>query len=194
MAKKKNFLNNATALRTKAFRDKAQANHFLDKLKIRDLKRQCIIRGAPFELIAQGSVSPLQTFFITNFNVEGRKELLTEYDEWSDKVCARINMELFGRPETPRELRMGSFEDSQGVLKPKKLKGIKKEKKVVEKNDLGIRMGTAKAYVCYLVNKGLTLDQVVARLAAREKFQDKSPKSISIWYKKAKKAYGANTK
>lgn len=195
MAKTK-FLDSTSALRTKAFRDTMQANAFLERLKIVDLKRQAIIRGCPFEVVSNGSVHPLQSFIIANFHVVGNKDLLTEYDNWAQEKLKDLNIELFGRPETPRELRLGSFEDPiTKEVKPVKVKGVKAVKVPVERNSFGIIKGTAKAYTFYLVEKGFTLDKVLTRMAAREKFTNISPKSISIWYKRAKKSIdGANTK
>ena len=184
MAKIK-FKTGDAALTLKAFRDKTRADIFLSKLKLRDLKRQCIIRGMPFEEAAPGYVPQLQGWFIKNFHVEGRKELLSEYDEWAETRFAKLNLSLFGHEETPAELRMGTFNElneETGKKKEKKIKGIVKEKKVAEKNGFGVRVGTAKAYVSYLVDKGKSLETIKERLPIR--FPGKSEKSIDIWYKK----------
>ena len=185
--KKIKFKTGDAAFTTKAFRDKVLADRFLSRLKIRDLKRQCIIRGMPFEEVSQGYVPQLQGFFMKNFHVEGKKSLLAEYDAWAELKFAKLNLSLYGHEETPAELRMGTFNEVDGEtgekkVKEKKIKGIVKEKKVAEKNNFGVRVGTAKAYVSHLVEKGKSLDVIKARLEIR--FPGKSGKSVDIWYKK----------
>jgi len=185
--KKIKFKTGDAAFTTKAFKDKILADRFLGRLKIRDLKRQCIIRGMPFEEVSQGYVPQLQSFFMKNFHVEGKKSLLTEYDLWAETKFAKLNVSLYGHPETPAELRMGTFNEVEGVtgekeVKEKQIKGLVKEKKITEKNNFGVRVGTAKAYVSHLVDKGKSLEVIKSRLEIR--FPGKSEKSIDIWYKK----------
>lgn len=187
MAKKKG-VNKIPSVRVGRFRDSAEANEALKKLKLKDLKRQCIIRGMPFEDVVQGYVPTFQSFFVQNFHIKGNTELLADYDAWIAPKLVRCNLELFGQVETPDSLRMGTLavvDEATGKSKTKRIKGIKKNKVKVEKNQWGIRVNCAKGLVGLLAQEGKSLDEILKEI--KKEYPGKSDKSVSIWYKKFQK-------
>lgn len=181
--KKKKTIETPFELRTRKFRNATMADNYLKKLRLKDLKRECIARGMPFEEVSKGYIPQLQSFFIKNFNEDIKKERIHDYDMWLNNYLISHGKE----PVHPM-LQLGSTleidqETGEQILRTKKMKGFVKERKKVEKNDFGVRVGTAKAYVGYCVQRGLALDATLKRVQARFE-KGTNEKSIKIWYKR----------
>lgn len=171
------------AIRTKSFHTSQLANEYLESLKLKDLKREVVARGMPFEKVAEGYIPALQGFFMKNCNSVVVKERIHEYDAWLNDYLVSLG----DKPLHPM-LQLGSVieideETGEQILRDKKMKGFSKEKKKVEKNNFGVRAGTAKAYVGYCAEKGLSLEATTKRVQARFE-RGTNAKSIKIWYKK----------
>lgn len=154
----------------------------LNKLKLVDLQRECIMRGLPFDKIGEG-VPYLQTFFIRAWNtVEPKPELLNQFDDWRKANIIHTDV-----PFIPLGFR--ETDEEGNTVKVKKPRGIKKKKKKRERNkQFGIFSGTKKELTYRSQVEGLTLEETINRV--KEVFPDANDKSISIWYKKSKRTGG----
>ena len=168
------------------------ADQYISRMTLRDLKRECVIRGLPFKSILYFNVPELTNWFRSNFHLPTDHKKLDDYDEWLDNEIKRHNpgthenIDSYFHPQ----LRLGYIaeKDSEGnVTKRKKARTIvKKKKKKRLRTSEGIFTGTKKAYTYELQKLGK--DKITTTKMVMEKFPDASEKSISIWYNKSKKA------
>jgi hypothetical protein len=163
---------------------------YLEKLALPDLKRECIVRGLPFEQVGAMSVLQLQSFFLHKFDTPEDRGLLDKYDLW-------VTKELQSRGVDPllysdafklgtiivRDSGTGEFRKKRSGSRIPKVR----EKKARTEDNLYV--GTKKAYTFELQKQGLSKPEVITKVL--EKFPDAKEKSIGIWYNKARRVQKA---
>lgn len=166
----------------------------LQTFRHRDLQRAVVVRGMTFEEVQKATHQDMQRYFCDNYYVEQNKALLDVYDDATHAYFIAQGKD----PKNPNDaflfhpsLRLGFVgeKDEEGnIVKTKRVKGMKKEKKPKRKKNesFNIFAGTAKELTYKCQNDGLTMDQTIKKVL--EKFPDKKEKSINIWYKRARKA------
>lgn len=147
----------------------------------KDLKRNVVVRGMPFDDVINGSFPSLQNWLWNNRTSEIIADLLDQYDDYMDeKLIAGGNEDL-----VHPQLRLGYIgerDDDGKVTKTKRVKGIKKIRKKKEKTKDGIFTGTKKALTFELQQEGYTIEETKKEVL--KQFPEASEKSIKIWYKK----------
>lgn len=170
------------------------ADKWMENMKFKDLKRECVVRGMPFEDAINLGIPEMASFLRKNFHEKTNHELLNKFDDWQEKKILEICEQKDIDPNTMihPSLRLGYIaekDDDGNVIKRKRVKVIvakKKEKR--ERTDDGLFTGTKKAYTFKLQMEGHTKDMVIEKV--KEKFPEASDKSISIWFNKSKKLHG----
>lgn len=163
----------------------ASARH----MKYKDIKRKAIALGMPFPDSVNCTIFDMLKFIDQSTN-KPDKSLIDKYDEWVDAHMDEIGITK-DNPLRSYRLRLGFLgeEDEEGVRKTRRVRGMKKPKKEKkaprEKDALGLVKGTKKAYTFFLTSKGHSLDRVTRRV--KEKFPEANDKSISLWYRAAKR-------
>lgn len=159
-------------------------------LKYRDLKRRAVILGMPFPDACSAGVFDLIKY-INNSDAKPNKHLLDEYDEWMDKNLENLGYDKKD-PIRSAGLRLGFLgEDEEGNPSPKRVPGIKKpttKKPPRERDSFNLIKGTKKSYTFDLVSKGRSLERVIHLV--KRKFPQANDKSITLWYRAAKKKLG----
>jgi len=161
----------------------------LVNLKHRDLQKECIRRGMPFEEIS-GSHHKLVSFFYKNFERTQNESLLVEYDIYLEGILEKKGYKKGDALLSPalRFSYNGNIEQMNNPkdIKPKNLVPNKDKKPKSEVDTTtGVRKGTKKAMTFDLAYAKVDLDEVVTKVTAV--FPDAQEKSIRIWYKKALK-------
>lgn len=156
-------------------------------MRYRDLKRRAVILGMPFPDACSAGVFDLINF-INNSDATPNKHLLDEYDDWMDKQLEALAYTK-DDPLRSSKLRLGFLgEDEEGNRKTKRVPGIKKpktKKPPKERDEFNLIKGTKKSYTFYLVSKGRSLERTIQLV--KKKFPDANDKSISLWYRGAKR-------
>lgn len=166
------------------------ADAYLRELKYRDLQRECVIRGMPFELVVAQNVHTLSGYFRKHFTNDINHSLLDSYDDW---VEAKIKDSIEARGDNDfsiihPSLRLGYVGEKSdgGESKQKRVRTIvKKKKKKRERTNDNVFKGTKKALAFELQGKGLSKEEVIEKVMSA--FPDANEKSIGIWFNKAKK-------
>jgi hypothetical protein len=158
----------------------------------RDLKRQAIVLGMPFPDACGCSIFSLISY-IDHADVAPDPTLVDKFDAWVQKQFDESGVPQ-GDPIRSARLRLGFVGDEvdpdTGEVKPKQrrvpgLKKPKKEKPKREKDQFGHVKGTKKQYVWDLTVKGYNLERITRRVL--KKFPDANEKSISLWFRSAKR-------
>jgi len=166
--------------------------HF-EKMKFKDAKRECVIRGMPFIEVLSSDITKLYTFFRDHFYDDLNHKLLDEFDDYQE---AEIKKHLEAKGEDASllvhpSLRLGYIaekdEDGNTTKRKRAKTVIKKLKRKRERTNDNIFKGTKKAYTFELQQKGKSKEEVTKEVMAS--FPDASEKSISIWYNKSKKLH-----
>ena len=156
-------------------------------MKYKDLKRRAVILGMPFPDACSAGVFDLIKF-INNSENKPNKHLIDEYDEWMDQQLESLSYEK-DNPLRSSKLRLGFLgEDENGEKKSRRVPGIRKpktKKPPKERDEFNLIKGTKKSYVFQLVSKGRTLERTIKLV--KKKFPDANDKSISLWYRGAKR-------
>lgn len=169
------------------------ADKWMERMKLKDLKRECVVRGMEFSNIITLSIPDMAGWFRKNYYNKTEHDLLDIFDDWQEK---QIIESLEKRGEDPKNLihpslRLGYIaeKDEKGnVTKRKRAKVIiakKKEKR--ERTIDGLFAGTKKAYTFTLQMEGKTKAETIELVL--KKFPDASEKSIGIWFNKSKKLH-----
>lgn len=173
--------------------DIPDVDKFMNNLTYRDIKRECVIRGKPFDEIIGGSIPGLMNWLRHHFYDTIHHELLDPFDQYQENLV-RAALEKKGEDADRYfhpALRLGYVgeKDEEGnVVKRKRVKTIiKKKKKKRERTGDGIFKGTKKAYTFDLQQQGLSKEEVIQKVM--EQFPDASEKSIGIWYNKSRKLH-----
>lgn len=162
------------------------AQDYIEKLTLPNLKRECIIRGMPFQEVADASVPNLQSWFLKNYPNHINRDKLNEFDDWTERILRAREVDPTMLDPIFRLGTIASRDEEGNVTKRKRVTGlIKKERKKREKTKTGLFTGTKKAYTFELQSQGKTKKEVIALVM--EKFPEASEKSISIWFNKSKK-------
>lgn len=159
------------------------ADEFIANSKYKDLQKACIVRGIGFDKLVEGSYLSLCHFLRKEWVNPINENRLQEFDDWRMKIMRELGKEnepfirLAYTPENPEE----------GVIAKIKNEKPKSDKPKRElDNSLGIMGGTKKHLTYNCQTSGKTLEETVK--IVMEKFPEAQPKSISIWYKRSKKA------
>lgn len=167
------------------------AYKWIENMKLKDLKRECVIRGIPFEDVINKSIPQLSTWLFGNFMLPVDHALLDKYDDWQEKQVVEA---LVKKGEDPSyivhpSLRLGYIsekDDDGNIIKRKRVKTIvPKKKKKRERTEQGVFSGTKKAYTYQLQSEGYDKKDVISMVM--DKFPEAKEKSIGIWFNKAKK-------
>ena len=166
------------------------ADAHLEKLKYRDLQKECVIRGMPYELVAGHPVTELSSFFRSHFHSEMKPELLDGYDNWLEAQI-KLSLDLKEDDDTSLlhpSLRLGYIgeKDEEGKTKKKRVRTtVKKKKKKRERTNDNVFKGTKKALTFQLQGEGLSKEKVIKNVL--KEFPDANEKSVGIWFNKARK-------
>lgn len=164
---------------------------YIGKLKYKDLKRECVIRGMPFDEVIGGDVPKLSVWLGRNFTNTIKYELLDVFDDYQEDL---IRKSMEAKDMDPSELihpslrlgYIGERDDEGNIIKRKRVKTlVKKKRKKRERTENGIFKGTKKALTYQLQSNGMSKEEVIKEVI--EKFPEASSKSIGIWYNKSKK-------
>jgi hypothetical protein len=158
----------------------------------KDIKRECVIRGIPFEDVISNDAVYLSLYFREHFYDKTTPKRLDEFDAWQEKQIIE-SMKAKGRRveayATSPSLRLGFVGDTDAegnILTTKRIKGIIKSPKVKrERTKNNIYKGTKKALTYQLQISGKSKAEAITEVMAA--FPDANAKSISIWYNKSKK-------
>jgi hypothetical protein len=175
---------------TKDYRDRhvsPTAVSYVEKLNLPNLKRECIIRGIPFEMVPN-SFPQLQSWFLHNYNNDIDRNRLNEYDEWAEAgLRARGADPLLMGPS----FRLGTALENgpNGEIRKKRVKSrIPKMREKKARTTDGLYVGTKKAYTFELQKQGKTKAETIELVKAQ--FPEAKEKSIGIWYNKCKRLKG----
>lgn len=166
------------------------ADAHLEKLKYRDLQKECVIRGMSFELVAGQPIPSLASFFRSHFYEPSNTGLLDKYDDWIEgEIKERLKLKGDDdRSLLHPSLRLGYIgeKDETGNNKKKRVRTIiKKKKKKRERTNDNVFKGTKKALAFELQGIGKSKEEVIKQV--KEEFPDANEKSIGIWFNKARK-------
>ena len=139
----------------------------------------------PFEEMVASDFPNLNRFLWKNRNTEINTDLLDEFDEWKEAYLKGLGLSDDHFHPALRLGYIGEKDEDGNITKVKRIKGMKKKKRKREKTSLGIFTGTKKALTYKCVEDGYDIPDTIK--VVKENFPDAKDKSISIWYKKAKK-------
>lgn len=154
----------------------------------KDLKRKAIALGMPFPDATGCGIFDLIRYINGSTN-RPDKSLIDKYDEWIEQQFDSTGIPK-DDPIRNSRLRLGFLgeEGEDGVRKTKRVPGMKKpkeKKQPREKDEFNLVKGTKKSYTWSLVQKGYDLERVIRRV--KKKFPEANDKSISLWYRAAKR-------
>jgi len=181
------------ARKRKFEQDLPAADRYIGNLKYKDLKRECVIRGMPFDDAIEADIPVLSAWLRNNFYEPQLHTLLDSYDDYvEDLITAAVEYKGLDPGDIIHpSLRLGYIaeRDAEGnVTKRKRVRTIiKKKKKKRERTDDGIFQGTKKALTYMLQQEGKTKAEAIEIVLAQ--FTEASEKSIGIWFNKSKKLH-----
>ena len=156
---------------------------YMSKLKLKDLKRACIMRGMPFPRVSRYSVHDMQSWLYRNFDSKINPTLLDDYDEWfQDQIDDPIHVML----------KMAYYtEDEQGNVKKERrntmMMGVEKTK--AEIATFRPKRGSMKELTFQMIRNGHSTKEVVEEVM--EQFMTANEGSIKSWCSKARKSVKA---
>lgn len=160
----------------------------LHNLTYKDLKRECISRGMPFEKVTMGDFPALNNWLNHNMVKPKDDNLISQYDDWVDEILlARGKTDLVHT--SLRLSYVGVKTETEDIPETKKIRKEPRVKRKREKTEDGIFKGTKKAMVWDMVARGRSLEKTIARVM--RKYPDAKEKSIKIWYNKRKREIGS---
>jgi hypothetical protein len=161
---------------------------YLGKMKLKDIKRECVIRGMVFDDVVSKSIPDLCNWLRANFYNASDHNLLNIFDDWQEAQVLAFDPNSV----IHSTLRLGYIaerDEDGNTTKRKRAKVIVAKKKIKrERTGEGLFTGTKKAYTFQLQKEGLNKTEVVTMVI--DKFPEASEKSISIWYNKSRKLNG----
>lgn len=165
-------------------REQDAISGYMSKLKLKDLKRACIIRGIPFQRVPRYDVHGLQSWLFKNYNNRINPTLLEAYDAWFDGEIDSDTVAL--------ELRLAYFaEDSEGNVKQRRrdtsMMGVHKTK--IEVATFKPKRGSMKALVFEMIRDGDSTKDIIDEVI--DQYPAANPGSIKSWCSKARKAVKA---
>jgi len=169
--------------KSEAIRAEDYITGYMSKLKLKDLKRACVIRGIPFPRISRYSVHDMQSWLYRNFDKKINPTLLEKYDEWfqaqvEDPVHVMLRLAYY-------------TEDSEGNVKKERrntmMLGIEKTK--IEVATFKPKRGSMKAHVFHMIRNGHTTKEIIKEVM--DQFPIANEGSIKSWCSKARKSVKA---
>jgi len=174
-----------------------EADKFINNLKYKDLKRECVIRGMEFDKVISGGIPQLTNWLRNHFNATIKHVLLDAFDDYQEELIRQAVEEKGENPDNVIHpaLRLGYIAErnEDGVVTKRKRARtiVKRTKKKRERTEDGIFKGTKKALTFELQQQGLTKELVITTVL--EQFPDASEKSIGIWFNKSRKIHKDGT-
>ena len=172
-------------------RNLTDVDKWLGNMKLKDLKRECVVRGLEFQKVIELSIPELSSWLRANFDTPTDHSLLDKFDDWQEVEIIEAMREKGEEPGyfVHPSLRLGYVgeKDDEGIIiKRKRVKTIiPRKKKKRERTEQGIFTGTKKAYTFQLQSEGYDKKDVIQMV--KDKFPEAVDKSIGIWFNKAKK-------
>lgn len=154
------------------------------QMTLRDIKREVITRGMPFQKVVESDVPNLYAWWNNNRNNEVDESLLDKFDDWVEAELRAIGKEDLIHSNF--RFNFMGVKSSEDKPKIKKIVTEKQPKKRREKNSLGLFSGTKKAMVFEAQEKGWSVKKTIRKVMRA--FPDAKEKSIKIWYNKAAKS------
>lgn len=170
----------------------------------RDLIRECVLRGCPFEKVVSFSTPQLAGWFTDYLDNGQDSKTLTLFDEWRKEqlVKSGVNADEIKNVFLHPSLKFGETgnpedwdkESTKKSLQPKSMPEgveVKDKKEKVEKpkreKDAGsnIYKGTKKFMTYELTKAGKSLDKII-KLVTKQ-FPEANENSIQIWHKRCLK-------
>ncbi len=168
----------------------SMADKDLTRMKFPDLKKACIARGMPFELVCDGSIPKLSSWFCKNYDNGQDLTLLDQYDAWFQAQMIATGKYKKGDPLFHTSLKMGfiaAHEDEKNKKPRLGNKGLAKKKKKTRERVEGLKIfaGTKKAMTYQCQKDKMSVDETIK--AVMKQFPAAKESSIKIWWKRAKK-------
>jgi len=174
-------------------RDIPDADKFINNLKYRDMKRECIIRGMTYDKVISGDIPKLTNWLRNHFFDDLNHSLLNGFDQYQEEL---IRKSMDAKGQNPDDvihpsLRLGyiaEVDEDGNVTKRKRVRTlVKKKKPKRERTGDGIFQGTKKALTFRLQQEGKEKMEVIELVM--DQFPDASEKSIGIWFNKSRKLH-----
>lgn len=179
-----------------------RAYRYLQNFKRRDLVRECILRGMPFNEVSNGTPY-LASYFTNNLDMGQDATRLTEYDAWVESELRALGHLDDQKSLLHPSLKFGVVGKSEDWAtdithrtiaaatpkppKPPKLPAPAPTKTQTPrtKSPEGIMGGTKKALTYQLTKLGWALPKIIEEV--EDKFPEAKESSITIWYKRCLK-------
>jgi hypothetical protein len=163
-----------------------RVSQYMSNLKLKDLKRACILRGIPFVRVGRYDVNGLQSWLFKNFENKVDPNRLAEFDVFRDQELMSIG--AIDDP-VPHELRMAfTGEDGEGNPITRKrdthLLGIKKTDEEVAY--FKPRRGSKKSLVFELIRQGKETKEIIKEV--QDQYPDAKIGSIKNWCSQARRS------
>lgn len=157
---------------------------YMSRLKLKDLKRACIIRGIKFSRIPRYGVHDMQSWLYKNFSTRINPTLLEKYDDWFDEQIEDSPVHIM--------LRMAYYAvDEDGNIKQERrntmMMGVEKTK--IEVATFRPKRGSMKAMVFEMIRDGNTTKEIIEEVSSI--YPASNEGSIKSWASKARKAVKA---
>ena len=169
-----------------------QINYLLSHMTIKDMKRNCIIRGMDWDLLIVSDINKLQSWLYHNWDNTQNTKLLDEFDEWFENKLKEAGTDDSLIHPMLRLGYIAETDDDGNITKQKRIKGMKKGRKKEKrtKNEFGIFSGTKKSVTFESQKQGYSLKDTIDIIFDTFPGDDIATKSIQIWYNKARKLNG----
>lgn len=170
------------------------AMRYVEHLSLPNLKRECIMRGLPFQAMGDMSILNLQSWFIKNFANPIEPALLESYDLWVEKLLRERGCDEVMLNPTFRLSAVVERNADGDITKRKRVRSlIPRIKKKKERTPEGLFKGTKKS-LTYELAKDSKMNRVEAIKIIKEKYPEAKEKSIGIWFNRARKQIRKNGK
>lgn len=160
---------------------------FIDRLTLKDLKVQVVVRGMSFGIVSEYDVFGLRGWLIRHFDDDQDRSLLKKYDDWlenhlRERGCHESLLDPVFRLS-------GTIDEEGNRSGSTNVKRMYQKKKKKPRSEDGLIIGTKKYLVFELVKLGKTKEEVIH--SVQEAFPMANDKSISNWYNRARKKYAS---
>lgn len=166
----------------------ASGRRELASMRLKDLKRACVVRGMPFDEVLEADMPTLASWYNQH---NDRSQDLKFLDMYDDHVEALLQAR--GHKTTDPMLSpyfrlgfIGERDDEGKAVTKKRVRSIgveSKKKKKKTRDSFGLYTGTKKSLTFELTKAGEKIDNILTRVM--EQFPDAKEKSIRIWNKRA---------
>jgi len=176
-----------------SYRNEMGADRILPRLKYRELKEACILRGMSPKDVVEADHHRLASFFVENYDKGEDPSLLIAFDQFVEAdlesrghkkgdmmLSPSLRLSYVGKIEDAKEIKVINKPKPETPKKPQEPPKPKREKD----ETTGIMKGTKKALLFELVKKKWKLEKIMAEVL--KQFPTANEKSMKIWYKQAK--------